>query len=487
MSITAKIERLNNRSINFILGIFFILNSFIYYICGVRFDTYPLIDSWQNLDIEMLRNNLMESLLYLHSQPPLYNLFLGILLKVFPVNYAIAAKIIFLFCGLTFYLCLFWLQVKLKVSKIIAFILSSLFICSPTLVYYENSLSYTLLIAMLILLSCIVLQRMLESKKQWYGWTFFFILFIILGMRSMFHISFFILIIVTIAWMTGNWKKVLLCSVLPLLLIFSLHMKNYMLFGKFTTSTWLGMNFWDSMELRTPQNILDELIDEGSISSLAKIKRFSELEAYPEYFKKDNGEFNHIPALSEPSKSTGNPNFNHLAYIGISDQYLKDALQIYKRYPFLYIKRIIYAWVIYFKSGSDYFMLTRRSDRVHLMENIYDYCLYGKLPIDTSRIFPIERMNIYLFLLIGLPLVVIYCLKLIVGKRKKGIVIEAHQRITLTYMLMVILYIAIIGNSFEFAENNRFRFATDPLSLVIFGLLVQNIVNFMSKKRHNIM
>ena len=53
----------------------------IYYALGVRFDNTSLAWYWQYLDPELLKSRLLESVFYMHSQPPLFNLFLGAVLK----------------------------------------------------------------------------------------------------------------------------------------------------------------------------------------------------------------------------------------------------------------------------------------------------------------------------------------------------------------------------------------------------------------------
>lgn len=62
----------------------FLLSRLGSYLAGVRFDMTPLEEFWQYLDVNLLRSRLLESLWYLHSQPPLYNLYLGLVLKLTP-------------------------------------------------------------------------------------------------------------------------------------------------------------------------------------------------------------------------------------------------------------------------------------------------------------------------------------------------------------------------------------------------------------------
>ena len=66
----------------------FALSRLALYSAGVRFDASTL--SWYHQYIEpaLLRDRLFESLLNLHSQPPGFNLALGLALKLAPVHFA---------------------------------------------------------------------------------------------------------------------------------------------------------------------------------------------------------------------------------------------------------------------------------------------------------------------------------------------------------------------------------------------------------------
>ena len=52
-------------------------------LAGVTFDTSPLTRFWQIADTNLLHHHLLQTLWNLHSQPPLFNLWLGINLKLF--------------------------------------------------------------------------------------------------------------------------------------------------------------------------------------------------------------------------------------------------------------------------------------------------------------------------------------------------------------------------------------------------------------------
>ena len=78
----------------------FVISRVAYRIAGVRFDTTPLERFWQFVDPVLLQDRLVESLLHLHSQPPLFNLGLGLVLKLLGDHATAALEIVYVGLGL---------------------------------------------------------------------------------------------------------------------------------------------------------------------------------------------------------------------------------------------------------------------------------------------------------------------------------------------------------------------------------------------------
>src|SRR5688572_16927100 len=53
-----------------------------YAIAGVRFSTEPLESTVQLVDLSLLEDDLWRSIWHLHTQPPLYNAFVGVLMQL---------------------------------------------------------------------------------------------------------------------------------------------------------------------------------------------------------------------------------------------------------------------------------------------------------------------------------------------------------------------------------------------------------------------
>src|SRR5215204_3752981 len=79
-----------------------------YYTYGqLRFDDTPLYYYLQFVDPLLLQTDLLRSVTHLHSQPPLFNLLIGLVLKAFPIHYTLAFNVIYAALGLGLILCMF--------------------------------------------------------------------------------------------------------------------------------------------------------------------------------------------------------------------------------------------------------------------------------------------------------------------------------------------------------------------------------------------
>src|SRR5579862_1145849 len=67
-----------------LLAAVFVVSRLAYYLAGVRFDARPVLHYFQFVDPELLKHRLIESMYYFHVQPPGWNLYAGIVLKLFP-------------------------------------------------------------------------------------------------------------------------------------------------------------------------------------------------------------------------------------------------------------------------------------------------------------------------------------------------------------------------------------------------------------------
>ncbi|HUT03482.1 MAG TPA: hypothetical protein VM163_06285 [bacterium] len=463
------------------LAIIFVFIQVIFHLLGMRFSDALPYGASQFLDTELLRHRLLESVFYMHSQPPLFNLFLGLALKLSSGYPRLAFHAIYAICGLILYCSLFTLQVRLGVGKWLAFVLSTMFIVSPTNLMHQNDFNYPLILALLLLISALLLDRFLVEKNVRTAVAFFFCLFLLSGIRSLYHLSYFVLILVVL--LALNWadrRKLLLAAALPGLLIVALHVKNLILFNVFATSSWLGMNAWAVVADYVPPSEREQLVREGTLSELALITRFSPVNCYPEKYRKTT-DYRHIPVLTQTEKSSGAANYNHLAYVGISKQYFKDYLTLSRQRPRALLKGLTRSCLHYLSPCGIMFPMEAEYNRMRDYTNAFQVVFYARIPADMSRtgIRPfgvVPQYRVHLFLFLGLPILFIGGLALSLRKSSARFPIDRRQRIVILFLCLNIAYVAFVGNAFESGEQARFRFQTDPFYVVLLGLLIQSLL-----------
>jgi hypothetical protein len=460
----------------------------IFYLTGIRFEDISLYHYWQFLDVELLKNRLLESLFYLHSQPPLFNLFLGVVLKLFPQNTHIAFIVVYLALGLTLSVSVFILLLDFGVPRKTGLIVTLLFVIYPSAILYENWLFYTYPATTFLTLSAIFLIRFIKTRKTTYGVLFFTLLSFLVLIRASFHFLWFALYIaLPFIYIKDLRKKILLTSLIPLIAVLFIYGKNYFIFGEFNTSSWLGMNLSRmTTDTLAPRGKI-RLFENKAISKISTFSPWSPLEKYKPFIK--NPGKTGIPALDDEYKSKGAPNLNNIAYIDISRQYMKDSISIIANYPKIYLGGLKRSYSLYFfRPSSEYFVFNQKENRkqIRAFEDLYYIILLGKVPESKINKLP---PNMYvrfifgngLFLLLWIPTIAVYCLYLLYKGLLRRFSDPAFE-LTIIFMFTTIFYLTLVGNLFEHGENNRFRFVIEPFMIIITVLLIDDSLRWLRRK-----
>jgi hypothetical protein len=479
-ALAARIEALSARRLLALMTGVFVLIHAGYYLAGVRFDATTLWFYFQFLDPQLLRHRLAQSLFYLHSQPPLMNLFAGLVLKLFPHHQAAVFAAVYTAMGLGLYLALFALMRRVRVSRAVALALSTWFVLSPTFILYEQWLFYTLPVALLLTASCLLFAGTMERPTFVRAFAFFGAISALCLLRSLFHPLYLLLALAALLVLRPRHRRTfVLAALLPLLLLVGICAKNAVLFGQPAMSSWFGMNFAGLTVRAMPPAVRQSLVAEGKLTPLAAIGRMSELDYYSRQYTEVRG-FEHVPALRQRRRSTGANNYNHLAYIGISKLYLKDSLYVVRHQPKYLLVGWLNAWLSYFRSGTDMVLVHGNLSKVVPLNILYDYACYGKIPYYRLHLgaiplyyAPYSEPRLYLFLLVGLPLLLVFGFRVGWRRGHGRLALSTRQRMLVLYLCLNIAFVAAVGNAFEVGENQRFRFAADPLYVVLLGLWVE--------------
>jgi hypothetical protein len=278
----------------------------------------------QILDPVALKEDLLRSLLYQHTQPPLFNAFLGLILKLTPgrAGALVAFRSIYFIMGFFLVAGIYHLSLGIGATRPSAFAAAAAFVFWPPNTWEhvffhppsERWLSYDYPVAVLLLSMAIFLVLLRDKGKTVYAAAFILFSAALVLTRSMFHLLLWAApTIIALAWYGFSRKGIqrralVMVSVLAVLLAGFPYIKNARLTGWFTSSTLQGMNL-ASRTLYVPGQRIENMVVEGSVTPLALIPRFSAPETYIDYYRETRK--TGIPVLDNPRKYNHNPNFNH--------------------------------------------------------------------------------------------------------------------------------------------------------------------------------
>jgi hypothetical protein len=457
----------------------FIVSRLLYIRAGLRFDNTPPRYFYQFIDPVLLKERLFESLWYLHSQPPLFNLFTGLLYQQFSPQSRIY-HYLFLALGLVFSLVLYWLGLRLGLNRWVSALLAGWFIVSPATVLYEHLYFYTYPVAFLLVLSALALSKFLETDNFWWGVGFFSLIASLCLTWALFHLVWMLVVIALVGVFYGDWRRLILISLLPLLVVTGWYAKNYALFGSFGASSWMGMNLSHVTFLSplTPEAVRDELIEQGTLSHYPVVEAFRSTEDYRGFMPVPPPVG--ISVLDESFKSTGAVNFNHTFYIDLSKRMTRDAFNFIRSRPDLYLTSVRQGFSIYFHSSSDYLLL--KDKPAPGLETWWDRVFYlqqSRYGDDPRTRWDADPKTIGWGLVIAYAAATLYGLRLILRDKQ----LNYGTLAVVAYITLTIIYFSIMANFTDLGENNRFRFALDPLVLLLFGALLQNSLLHLRRKR----
>jgi hypothetical protein len=455
-----------------------------YYLAGVRFDTRPLGQFFQFIDPLLLQHRLIESLMYLHTQPPGLNLFAGIILKCFPDSYRTVFAIIYLILGAAVTLLLYSIQLGLGVGRRVALVITALFMISPGVVLFENFLLYEYIQLALLLFAAFSLLELLNTSRQQWVVLLCADLTALAVLRATYQWFYYAAFVAAIWWLVKERRKAIaIAGGIGLVVIMSIYVKNYVLFGRFVSSTWMGIN----ADTITAHNLQPDerarLVKAGLISNISADDAPAPLSVYRAYIRPTPP--TGIAVLDQAEDSTGRTNTNNIAFFQVEDYYVRDAKALLLHYPICYVRSVVQAWFTYFLPASDFPFFDRNRTHIAPWERMWNTLLLGQFLYASDRhelrtiATGSHRMSLVLYcatyLLVGLPLLWIWGCWYVYSGLKKGILGKTQLGV-MSFLLINIFYVTMVSNFLSSFECNRYRFPIDAFYAALFGVFVQSTI-----------
>jgi hypothetical protein len=448
----------------------FVATRVAYAIVGVRFDTaVPLRKYMHFVDVRLLQDDLWTSVWHLHSQPPLFNLFLGAVLHL-PGSEAAWFQSLYLGMGVALMLTMFLLMRELGVSVWPAFTATAVFIALPATVLYESYLFYTYPVALLLVAGGLFLVRYLRSRRTLYGVLFFSAVAALVLTRSTYHLV-WLLVVAGVLLLTRPRWRVVLVSLLPVALAVSWYAKTWVEFGSASGSSWVGMNLAKVALQQAPPEEIAELVRRGDLSRQALILPFTAPEAYRPFPPRSG-----VAVLDERRKTGGEINYNHRIYVDVSDRYFDDAVRFIRSDPWEYVRLIQYSFRFFWLPTDDFVVLEPNRRHIDGLDRFVNRFVF----LQPSSYFSPElrgytrpvsahapgatqlawgAVSIYL----GACIATVAAAWALTRRVRSNL----PAAVAILFLGVTVFYVTVVSNALELGENNRFRFETDPAAWVL--------------------
>jgi len=446
----------------------------LYAIVGVRY-AYSGGEAFlydQLLPEHLLRTQLIKSVWYMHSQPPLYNIFVGLLAKVPSQQLQTALEqVLFIGAGLVIVLVANVLLVDLGVGRRIAFwVVLVGILASPDYILFENLSLYAYLTTCLLLVATFLVTRYLRTSSTWYGLGAFSALAGVVLLNSTYQWFWLLGAIVIIG--APRWRQTLKVAIVPCLVVGIWYGKDAVMFGTSTTSSWVGMNLANITLFAVPEPTIRRLQHEHVLNALASVRPFLGLNIYvPRFVRLTHTGVGVLDQQLKRGVIHGHrytaPNFNNMAYIRLSSAYLHEDVALIRADPTGFANAVEIAVRNYFTPSDQYDWFTdpvvtqthRNESAIAPYVDLYDRLVEWQPRQDRQLLRitglehalpPLSTLSYQAAIMFGLTLVGLPFLR----------------RRELWFIWFTCLYGLVLPNMIELGENTRFRFELGPLPLI---------------------
>jgi len=415
------------------------------------------------VDPLLLITHLSQSLFYLHMEPPLFNLFLGLVLKFFTYPATRVFFIFYLAMGLVIAVTTYYLIADLTELPFLAAAATLLYIFSPASLLYEHFLYNTYPTVMLLCVAALTFERYVAIGNYATGVVFICAITALVLEHSTFQLIWFFVPLAILYWFARErFLKLKLPAISAISVLLLLYLKNAILFGSFTTSSWFGLHLASTTTFQLGVTERRALVEQHQLSPFALIERFSYFDQYRGLIPKMRA--TKVPVLDEVEK--GLPNYNNIEVFTIEKAYRGDALWVVMHRPEAWLRGMWLAYSLYLTPASEYYMVDDNRRLMPGLDNLYNALLWPRITLITRQI-----PAIYL---VGFPVIWLFAIGTVISGYIKRPALDRRE-IVILFLIFNVVYITVVSNALEVSENQRFRFVTDPFSLVLAALFVQSV------------
>ena len=414
---------------------------------GRSFETSTLERGMPLIDETLLRHDLWRSLYYLHSQPPLFNLLVAVVLRGSD-DFARTYQRLNWAMGLALFLLTFTLMRRLGAGEATAVLFTLAFLVNPNAMWMESAVYYGTVMALLLTAAGYCWHRALtESSVAW-----FLAMCLPLGVlpltRAYFSwpwclatVSACALGFVRVAARSrAQVRAAVVAALIPCLAVAVFQVKQWTVFGLVSGSSWFGCSLTTMTAGMGREK--QEALRQGKVSPLVNVYRNDKPAVYKQYVSVP---ITGIPILDQEAKAGGEPNFHNLVYVPIGRLYLADALYLIAHAPHKYAVNVLNS--VYIFSG-------------------YQIGMYWQ---DPRKFFALWSWSDILVPFLGSPLIGTALLHGLRRSIHPGLAPPA-SRLTVLFLTANFIYVALVACLFEKSEGPLYRYQADAFLFTLLAL-----------------
>jgi hypothetical protein len=456
-----------------------------YWAAGLRFDVGFAGSAMQIADLDLLERTPVATSWYLHVQPPLFNLFVGLGARLFGPWAGLGFQAAYLGATVAMLVAFVRLCLDLGVGRRISTVLGVLLAISPTVAQYEHLLFYTHLEAVLLVLAARSLQRWSVHRARWGLVGFSAALSALALGRSLYHPLWFLALfglLFVVAVRSEARRALAVAIAVPLLCGLAVGTKNAAVFGWWTTSSLEGINLHRITEPYLTDRERQQLEADGAITWVST-DAFS-CQAAPGRFAPSGpsspvGVLDRRVRRADPSVA----NLNDRDRLACLHQLRTESLRVLVRAPDAYGRGVARAVPLAFTSAvpdprvrAGNQAALDRPGRVEAL--LLGAVRRGPGPLEGS--YGTFDPGIVAWLLVVAAVAVpISLVRQLRQRRRTGD--PCRDAPVLAFILFVVLTGVVLTQLTEVGENNRLLFVTWPLLLAGSGLLLTRCVAHVTR------
>jgi hypothetical protein len=420
---------------------------------------------WQTVSIDLLVTDLWRSLWYLHSQPPLFNLYGAFFFNLFPKDPLGVMHFTNIFLGSLISGMIYLILIAVTGKRFLSTVASMVIALDPSLFLFEAYILYDLLTTFLVVATALFLLWYTDTQKVRFVFLFFMTLSILILTRSVYHLVImpFGLFVIVIS-SPENYKRALLIGLLVSVIPFAWYAKNQFIFGFFGASSWQGFGLWQVASLNYTPAELDQLVEEGIIPQI--VAELEVLRSPSTYAPWGFNEQSDIPVLQQDDR-------HNINILYVSPLYQDGAVALIKRDPKRYLRAVIYSYKIFNIPGAQFKHHNLNADLIPVHTRLMAEVVQGRW-LERYIRYPIG--SIFFFLIPLSVLVYVAFLIPLFSAIREGKGLEFLTNRTLdTWLIFLIVYTTLVSIFFEVGENNREKFYIEYLIVVYLVLMLCRI------------